>query len=348
MIRRARLGWAAATAVTLAAILVLDYATGDVSVSIFYLLPIFVATWRGKTGAGIIAAAASSIAMFVMEDVVERPAGRPIVYWDDVMKIAFLLVVAVLSTRLREALQRERELRAGLELRVQERTAQLELGANELRAFNYAVAHHLRSPLRGIARLARRHEGIQAAVGRLDAIIEGLLDISSVPVADVRREEVNLSSMAGGVLDELRKASPDRRVRPVIEERLTARGDPRLLQLALRALLGNAWKFTSGRGEGFIEFGARRQAEELVYFVGDNGAGFDMAYAARLFHPFERLHSPDQYAGVGIGLTLARQAVSRHGGRIWAESRPGAGATFFFTLEPGPRATVGSRATSAT
>jgi signal transduction histidine kinase len=342
--------WLTLFALSLAGVLALDWATGRVGVSIFYLVPIIPVAWGLGEWPAVGAAVVCSSAMFLMEELVERVPQRAIVYWDDVMKVAFLVLFALLLARLREALDREKSLRERLEERVRERTAQLELSSSELQEFNYALAHHLRAPLRSIARLtgllegelkaglsaaqAERFEDIRGSTRRLDAIIEGLLDISSLPVADPRREDVDLSEVARGIVEGLRRTAPERAVRVEIEPGLAVRGERRLLELALRGLLGNAWKFTTDTKDASIELGAKREAGELVYFVRDNGAGFDMAYRAKLFQPFQRLHSPHEYPGLGIGLTLARQVISRHGGRLWAVGTVGGGAAFYFTLPP--------------
>lgn len=331
------------------AVSALDYATGDIGVSIFYLAPIYSAVMGGGLRLGIATGLACSAMIFALDHLVSGSNGA-LVLWDDFMKLGFLLAIAVLLSRLREALEEERKTNEELDIMVRARTAQVGLAAGELQVFNYALAHHLRAPLRGIAGLSRqlrenlesaldgkqkdKFERIRVDAARLDALIDGLLAVTGLPISDVRRQLVDLSALAADLVDELRSAAPERRVRVVIEGGLRENADPRLLSLALRCLLQNAWKFTSGLERAEIEVGARREGAETVYFVRDNGAGFDMAYCARLFQPFQRLHAPHEYPGLGIGLTLVHQVISRHGGRAWAVGEAGRGATVYFTLEP--------------
>ncbi|HEX7021355.1 MAG TPA: cache domain-containing protein, partial [Trueperaceae bacterium] len=234
-----------------------------------------------------------------------------------------------------------RRLNAQLEQRVAERTAELE-------AFNYSVAHDLRAPLRGIDGFgqallddygdtlddtARTYlQRIRAAAGRMGGLIDGLLNLARLSRRELALGEVDLSAMARDVVAELASHHPERRVAVEIEAGLTAQGDARLLEIVLENLLGNAWKFTQGRENACIAFGARIMSGQMVYFVQDNGAGFDMAYAHKLFVAFQRLHRPGEFEGTGIGLATVDRIIRRHGGRVWAEGQEGKGATFFFTL----------------
>ncbi len=224
----------------------------------------------------------------------------------------------------------------------------LHLSNRELEAFSYSVAHDLRTPLRGINGfsqalvedyggklddVARQHlDRIAAGAVRMGLLIDALLGLSRVTRATFRREPVDLSKLAEAVINQLRAAQPDRSVDFAAEAEVTAAGDAPLLRALLDNLLGNAWKFTSAKPSGRITFGAEEKAGETVYFVADNGAGFDMVYAEKLFAPFQRLHSDREFAGTGIGLATAQRIVHRHGGRIWAEGAVGHGATFRFTL----------------
>ncbi len=239
-------------------------------------------------------------------------------------------------------------LNADLERRVHARTAELE-GANaELEAFSYSVSHDLRAPLRAIDGFSHALmedfkdqvpkgatdylRRIVAATRRMSDLIDGLLDLSRVSRAEMRWQEVDLSVMARQEAESLQRAEPQRHVEWVIPESLAARGDPRLLRVALDNLIGNAWKFTAGKEAARIQIGQRTNGEGGAYFVADDGAGFDMAYAGKLFGAFQRLHTEREFEGTGIGLATVRRVINRHGGRIWAESAPGRGATFFFTL----------------
>ncbi|HEX2571596.1 MAG TPA: CHASE3 domain-containing protein [Polyangia bacterium] len=242
-------------------------------------------------------------------------------------------------------------LNAGLEQRVRERTAQLEEANQELEAFSYSVSHDLRTPLRAVAGFCQvleedyadrlddegRHAlaRLHAAALRMGHLIDDLLELSRVTRVELRRGPVNLTELGRLVVNELRERQPERTVEVVIQEGMAAVGDSRLLRIALGNLLGNAWKFTAQRADARIEFGAApgREGGPTVYSVRDNGAGFPMEYAGRLFTPFQRLHSAAEFEGTGIGLALVKRIISKHGGHIEAEAAMGQGATFRFTLE---------------
>ncbi len=223
------------------------------------------------------------------------------------------------------------------------------LAANrELEAFSYSVSHDLRAPLRaidGFSRIVeedaaerlteddRRHLArVRQGVAHMAELIGDLLSLSRVARAEMVRARVDLAAIATRIVERLRESEPGREVAVRIEAPLLVDGDPGLLTIALENLLGNAWKFTSKRPKASIEIGRKRDAERVVYYVRDDGAGFDMTYAAKLFGAFQRLHSANDFEGTGIGLATVQRIVLRHGGRVWAEGAPGAGATFFFTL----------------
>ena len=227
---------------------------------------------------------------------------------------------------------------------------QAEAASRELEAFSYSVAHDLRAPLRAMG--AYTHD-LQAQRDRLDEegrdslqeivantrkmsdLIDGLLSLSRVTRTDLMKETVDLSALAREVVAQLRAGDPGRRVVVRIQEGLMGDADPRLIRALLDNLLGNAWKFTSRLAESHLEFGARDDGGERTFFVRDDGAGFDMAHADKLFTAFQRLHKVRDFPGTGIGLATSQRIVRRHGGRIWAEASPGQGATFYFTL-PAP------------
>jgi light-regulated signal transduction histidine kinase (bacteriophytochrome) len=165
-------------------------------------------------------------------------------------------------------------------------------------------------------------------------LIDSLLSLARVTQGDLQRDEVDLSEIAQSVFNGLQKADPGRKVGFIVEEGLTLDGDRQLLRILLENLLGNAWKFTARRNDAQIAFGCNRQGRTLEYYVRDNGAGFDMAYSAKLFGVFQRLHNPKEFEGTGIGLATVQRIARRHGGRVWATGEPGKGATFFFTLSP--------------
>jgi len=260
--------------------------------------------------------------------------------------VANLLGAALARRAVEEELRRHR---ADLEGLVRERTRDLEQSNRELEAFSYSVSHDLRTPLRAIdgfsQLLLRQHgallppegqgllERVRESAQRMGHLIESLLSLSRIGRRELAPRDVDLSALAAQVLDELAAAEPGRRVERAIQPGLVARGDPDLLRILLDNLLGNAWKFTAGKPKARIEVG--REGEAFV--VRDNGAGFDLAHAGRLFEPFQRLHGDTEFQGTGIGLAIVARIVQRHHGRVWAEARPGKGATFRFTLDAARR-----------
>ncbi|MFC5521720.1 PAS domain S-box protein [Polaromonas jejuensis] len=227
--------------------------------------------------------------------------------------------------------------------------AALRLSNQELEAFSYSVSHDLRSPLNtidGFSRLlAKQLTGnesekvqhylsrIQAGVAQMGQLIEDLLSLAQVSRVQLQQEAVDLSALAHGILGERQARQPGRDVVVQIETDLQAHGDGRLIRVVLENLLSNAWKFTAQQARAEIMVGQKFDAAGLpVFFVRDNGAGFDMAYADKLFNPFQRLHAASEFPGTGIGLATASRVIGRHGGKLWAEAAPGRGACFFFTL----------------
>ena len=242
-----------------------------------------------------------------------------------------------------------RELNATLELRVAQRTGELEAANKELESFSYSVSHDLRAPLRGIAgfteALSRNHRALLDAEGgkyldrvlagteRMGQLIDDLLNLSRVGRADLVRRPVDLSAMARSIGENLQQTAPQRSVEWVIANGVTAVGDSRLLHIVLENLLGNAWKFTGRKAVARIEFGAAPGPDgRPLCFIRDNGAGFDMGYAGKLFDPFQRMHSLSEFPGTGIGLATVKRIVLRHGGRVWADSKIDAGTTIQFSL----------------
>jgi signal transduction histidine kinase len=235
-----------------------------------------------------------------------------------------------------------------LEQRVHRRTEQLEIANKELEAFSYSVSHDLRAPLRSIDGFSRilldDHaaaldagardclDRVRNAAQRMSMLIDDLLMLARVTRAEAVREEVDLSALARQVTDALQAQNPDRRVRFALTPGLKVHGDARLLRIALENLLGNAWKFTGGRAEASIELGMSSEDSTPVYFVRDNGAGFDMTYAGKLFTPFQRLHMAEEFPGTGIGLATVQRIMHKHNGRIWAQGAVDQGATFYFRV----------------
>jgi signal transduction histidine kinase len=263
--------------------------------------------------------------------------------------LAWVVISAARAVDARDAARREREreierLNAALE----QRAVELAAANRELEAFSYSVSHDLRSPLRSIDGFGQAlvedcagvlppvgvsHVGrIRAATQRMGRLIDDLLQLARVTRTELRHEPVNLSALAREIAAELGAGAPERKVTFEIEDGLAARGDPTLLRVLLDNLLGNAFKFTSRRSSARIQFGRTLRDDRPAFFVRDDGAGFDMAYAKQLFGAFQRLHGAAEFTGTGIGLATAQRIVRRHGGEIWAEGAVDQGATLTFSL----------------
>lgn len=239
-------------------------------------------------------------------------------------------------------------LNASLEQRVRERTGQVEAAHAELQAFAHAIAHDLRAPLTTIAGFsqllerslpaaadpnqARWLRRMAAGVQQMGVLTDALLSLASLAAATLQDEEVDLAELARTVVARLRRAEPDREAEVEIPGHLWVRGDPRLLAQVVTHLIDNAWKFSRRKPSTLIRMGSMPLAGETAYFIADEGAGFDMAHAWRLFNGFQRLHTPEEFEGAGVGLALSHKIIARHGGRIWVQAAPDDGATFYFTL----------------
>jgi signal transduction histidine kinase len=252
------------------------------------------------------------------------------------------------TAELTESENRYRELNAQLEQRVQDRTLQLEAANKEMEAFSYSVSHDLRSPLRTLngfsQALAEDYAEqldetakdylarIQAGSHIMSQLIEDLLALSHLTRGVMHHEPVDLSQLANQIVTDLRQQYPEQEVEFKFREGLVVNGDARLLRIALDNLLNNAWKYTSKQPKPQVEFGMTEQDGRNAYFVRDNGAGFDMTYAHKLFGVFQRLHSTDDFPGNGVGLATVQRIINRHGGKVWANAALNQGATFYFSL----------------
>lgn len=317
----------------------LDYVTGDFSLMVLYLIPIFCASWFIGLRASLFISIFCGVELFVTNLLVAPGGGSfaSIRSWNSLMEGVLLVIAGYLFSTLKVELEQK-----------QKRAAELEAANRELEAFNYSVTHDLRKPLTVINgycevilhRYRERLDSqclsyigeISAATLEMDSLIDSLLEFSRLSHAEPHWETVDLSRTAQMVVAGLRMAELERRVTVEIDEGITARGDRELLRVVLANLLGNAWKYTGKREDAVIGFGVRDLGGKPAYFVRDNGAGFDMADAERLFLPFQRLHGSDDFKGHGIGLATVERIIRRHGGRVWAEGEPGNGATFYFTL----------------
>ncbi|MCX6285853.1 MAG: ATP-binding protein [Bacteroidetes bacterium] len=244
-----------------------------------------------------------------------------------------------------------RKLNELLEQKVVNRTAQLEAANKELEAFSYSVSHDLKGPVRRIDSITRAFiedyfsslddtekdflKKITESAGSMNVLIDELLKLSRIVRHDIDKMQVNISDMALEINQEIKKLNPHRKVRLMIQEGLLEYCDPKLLRIAFQNLFDNAWKYSGKEKESVIEFSRMIKDGKTVYLIRDNGVGFDMSYYERLFTPFQRLHSDDQFTGTGIGLATVKRIILKHGGLIWAESASGEGTTFYFTLDSG-------------
>jgi PAS domain S-box-containing protein len=274
--------------------------------------------------------------------------GRAWVFKDGAGKPLRLIGANIDVTERKQAELEVSRLNAELEQRVRQRTLELEASNRELEAFAYSVSHDLRAPLRGIdgwsLALLEDYSAlldgsgqqylnrVRAETQRMGNLIDDLLQLSRVSRGEMKLDQVDITALANRIVDRLRDAQPKRRMEFLLEPGLVAFGDARLLEIALTNLFSNAVKFTGTQDPALIEFGKVDKEGEMAFYVRDNGAGFDMAYAGNLFGAFQRLHKVTEFPGTGIGLATVQRIVRRHGGRVWADARVNRGATFCFTL----------------
>jgi light-regulated signal transduction histidine kinase (bacteriophytochrome) len=268
--------------------------------------------------------------------------------FDSQGQVVKVIGVANDVTERKQAEDEVRKLNLALEQRVLERTSQLETANKELEAFSYSVSHDLRAPLRGIDGWSQAlledyadkldEQGRQyinrarSETQRMGHLIDDMLQLSRLTRAEMLKEQVDLSALAQAIIERLKQDEPDRQVDFNIQAGLKAEGDSHLLEAVLANLLGNAFKFTGKTPSARIEFGQTESNGQPVFFIRDNGAGFDMAYSQKLFGAFQRMHKSSEFPGTGIGLATVQRVIHRHGGRVWAEAEVGKGAVFYFTI----------------
>jgi PAS domain S-box-containing protein len=239
-------------------------------------------------------------------------------------------------------------LNSELERRVALRTAEIEDANREMESFSYSVAHDLRAPLRALDGFStilldsnqsaldeasvNYLKRIQTSARHMGQLIDDLLDLARISRREFERQDFDLGALARRVADSLSNAQPKRRANVAVRPRMQANGDPNLVRIVLNNLIGNAWKFTARAADASIEVDCVESDGQTIYFVRDNGVGFDMRFVGKLFDPFQRLHGRQEFEGTGIGLSIVQRIIKRHGGRVWAESTEGEGATFYFTL----------------
>lgn len=308
----------------------------DIVFTHFFYIPIILATlwWNRK---GLIVPVFLAI-MLIISSIFTGQYEE--LFNDLIRSLIFIVIGSMVAELSRKILKREEELK--------QRAIELATLNKEMEAFNYSVSHDLRSPLRSINGFSQALledyadkldaqgkdylQRVRAASQNMAQLIDDLLDLSRLTRSKIHCGTVNLSVLAQAVTAELEKMELKRQVEIVITPGVMVNGDERLLKIVLENLLGNAWKFTGNTPKAKIEFGVTQVDGKSAYFVRDNGAGFNMAYANKLFGAFQRLHAPGEFAGSGIGLATVQRIIHHHGGQVWAEGVEGQGATFYFAL----------------
>lgn len=300
----------------------------------------------GGFSAGLLGTFLSCLTLlYLLPAFVDQPFIRDSVDW---LGLAVFFITCTMISSVAEAMRRAQARAKQAKEQLKTANRKLEAANKELEAFSYSVSHDLRAPLRSIDGFSQalledysekldvegkdHLQRVRAATRRMAQLIDDMLNLSRVTRSEMQREKVDLSTLAQTIAAELKKTQPERHVTFVIAPGLVAEGDARLLRAVLENLFSNAYKFTRKQPQAKIEFGLTRQDGQPVYFVRDNGAGLDMAYADKLFGVFQRLHGIAEFEGTGIGLATVQRIIHRHGGRIWAEGAVEKGATIYFTL----------------
>lgn len=325
-----------------------------INLTLLVVAALFLASWYAGRWPAVLFAALIELTTIISNPVPPDSTMAQVAFGHFSVFSLFIFIIWILSSRkvvemqLRQQGEQLQHLNETLELRVNERTSELVAANKELESFSYAVSHDLRAPLRAIDGFScalledyndkldaggRNFLGqVRSASKNMSELIDDLLKLSSVTRSEITRANVDLSEIARGIKDKLQKDEPDRNVEFAIADDMVAYCDERLLGVVLQNLLGNAWKFTAKNPSARITFGTSPNGARTEYVVSDNGAGFDMAYADKLFGAFQRLHSVSEFEGTGIGLATVQRVVNRHGGSIRAEGVVGEGARFYFTL----------------
>jgi signal transduction histidine kinase len=323
----------------------IDYLTGpDLSFTTFYLIPVALVTWFAGKGPGILISLVSAITWMVSDFMVKSSYSNFLIpYWNMIVEFSISFLVVYIFSTLKTVLRREEELNRKLRQNIQQIT---DLN-KELETFNHTISHDLRTPLIVIGgfakRLLKHYSGnlddtgreelniIQDNAQRMSRLIDDLLAFSRSERQQIKSEIVDMSKIAKKIVEELKVLTPEK-TSIYIRDIPVVYGDPVMLRQVLYNLITNAIKFTKYKEKAIIEIGCTIQKGEQIYYVKDNGSGFDMKYADKLFGVFQRLHKGEEFEGTGIGLTIVQRIVTRHGGRVWAEGKVGEGATFYFSL----------------
>ncbi len=323
-----------------------DYLTGfELRIDVFYLIPISIVAWYIGSQAGFFTSLLSALLVF-LSDLFSKPVHgiHFIDIWNSVMVLLFFIFFTLSLSRLRRALDRQKQLSAELNNAL----ADIKKTNESLEAFSYSVSHDLKGPLWHITGFAEmisdKHADkldetgknyirrILANTHRMSDYIDALLKLSQYAKGDLVRFKIDLTAMIRGIIKECENDRAGREAEIIVADGMTAYGDTALIEVVIRNLIDNAWKFSQRRSPARIECGTMNIDAEIVYFIRDNGVGFSMEHAGRLFTPFKRFHADSEFPGYGIGLATVQRIIHHHDGRIWAESKPNVGTTFYFTL----------------